>query len=52
MFSALFFLLLKKVLVIDKIIINIRIDAIKKGNELNVIKYITLHISYLNNMTC
>ena len=35
---ALLFLLLKKILVNEKTIINAKIDAIKKVNELNVIK--------------
>ena len=38
MISALLFLLLRKILVNEKIIINVNIDAIKKVNELNVIK--------------
>ena len=38
MIFALLFLLLRKILVNEKIIINVNIDAIKKINELNVIK--------------
>ena len=38
MIFALLFLLLRKILVNEKIIINVNIDAIKKVNELNVIK--------------
>ena len=52
MLSALLFLLLRKILVNEKIIINVKIDVIKKVNELYVIKIETLHISYLKNMTC
>ena len=38
MIFALLFLLLRKILVNEKIIINVNIDSIKKVNELNVIK--------------
>ena len=38
MIFALLFLLLRKILVNEKIIINVNIDTIKKVNELNVIK--------------
>ena len=51
MLSALLFLLLRKILVIEKTIINVKIDAIKNVNELNVIKKILLCIRYLNNIS-